>query len=948
MSFGFSVGDFIAVGELAFVSSFGLSCDCKSAETRKKLYNECYKIVRGAPQEFRLLVNELTSLYASIQILQQALKDPNSTLRQAGPERVQSVTHLESAISESLIRLEKVAKKYEILGSTSERKNYWTRFKWSMEQRDIDGLRAKLVQHNTMLNLLLTAVGNSSLQRIEASNAAMDKELKAIKEYVRVSKDGPTSARKTLVLSSVDDEVFNETLKAALMRAAEIDKPWSTIGIDQWMEAGRWWLQLAQMDLSTVRQIGQATPLAAYTNLIKATWILLELITCHPQVPFLTATTQSEIRQLAAEIKGEYARLSRVGALPPDLNQLDFGDLQIWEIRTRRSLLRPRKDTQEGNYLKIEGGERVMFQRYANVKLRSRTMYLPCILSLLVQENVQSARVIAQDQNGSTIFATLFRDRTFGNADRDPTNVSMAEELFSFRDKIDAQIFECLVNATDFFLHDRKIGNGKPIDLEAYTLIYAVESEYLEAVKRLSEQLSARHDHDQESKSITTAGVALSLAEYYRRCGTPDPIRVIQANISLVRLFDWALRYGHSALVVLMISEEAAWGLTRIWPLIGDSLTNMQSWPSKSFSLPSESEGLLQIINRWPDEAIALTILQSSYGSSVKLQINTMAILHAAEMGLARVARLSLQDIRGDESLCRKLLLEAVRRGCIYGHRDLVQALVRLGFGTNDAWFDHTVGRAAIEQASEAGPDSLVDLVLKENAATRGPFLDGMTLVHSAIQNVSADQKSVMRILTKSFEVKEAKTMNEFSGRRSTARIVIEFEDRFTGSALMYLNGRVTHGSSAEVPEDKCDGFKDFVLLTPAVAEVKRYSHPQTSYTIIMTVLYYDYPPSNSCQGSTDRGVNYEALEFYRQLYEDVFESMPYSSFKERVSTDGQFNVPSVQDIKELVSKISANESSFGAKEIREGNSFLSYFRSAEEIFGNLKAISERWYCSNN
>ena len=385
-----------------------------------------------------MLVNELTSLYASIQILQQALADPKSTLRQAGQERVQSVKNLETAIGDTLSRLEKIARKYEILGAASEKKHYWTRFKWSIEYRDIDGLRAKLVQHNTMLNLLLTAVGNSSLQRIEASNAAMEKELKAIKSHIRGESIASNLPSNSVTLSATDNDDFNETLKAALTKAAEVVQPWSTIGIDQWLEAGRWWLQLAQMDLPSGTQPDQSISLPAYANLVKSTWILLDIITSHPQVPFLTATAQAEIRQFAAEIRTEYARLSGLGVALPDMSQLDLHNLQIWEISNKSSLLRPRNYAQKQSYLSVEGGERVIFQSFANIKLPTRSGRLPCILSVLVQGDLHSARILAQDQNGSTVLVylverrSLIERRIFANLSRENC-VSIEQDEFQFR-----------------------------------------------------------------------------------------------------------------------------------------------------------------------------------------------------------------------------------------------------------------------------------------------------------------------------------------------------------------------------------------------------------------------------------------------------------------------------------------------------------------------------------
>ena len=70
MSFGFSATDFVQVGQLAWT-----------------LYRECYKVARGAPQEFQLLVGEISTLSNSLTILQEEVKDPESTIVQAGEDR---------------------------------------------------------------------------------------------------------------------------------------------------------------------------------------------------------------------------------------------------------------------------------------------------------------------------------------------------------------------------------------------------------------------------------------------------------------------------------------------------------------------------------------------------------------------------------------------------------------------------------------------------------------------------------------------------------------------------------------------------------------------------------------------------------------------------------------------------------------------------------------------
>jgi hypothetical protein len=40
-------------------------------------------------------------------------------------------------------------------------------------------------------------------------------------------------------------------------------------------------------------------PVLAYTNLIKASWILVDIIACHPQRPFFDSSTRYDVELLS-------------------------------------------------------------------------------------------------------------------------------------------------------------------------------------------------------------------------------------------------------------------------------------------------------------------------------------------------------------------------------------------------------------------------------------------------------------------------------------------------------------------------------------------------------------------------------------------------------------------------------------------------------------------------
>jgi len=129
MSFGFGVGDFLAVSQLAFT-----------------LYRQCYLVARGAPQEFQSLVAELTTLSTSIRLLQDEVADENSVLVQSGEDRLRVMKEMIDRVEGTLKQLEKLAGKYAKLldPGRSKTRKVWDRVKWSTEMADIDGLRNKV------------------------------------------------------------------------------------------------------------------------------------------------------------------------------------------------------------------------------------------------------------------------------------------------------------------------------------------------------------------------------------------------------------------------------------------------------------------------------------------------------------------------------------------------------------------------------------------------------------------------------------------------------------------------------------------------------------------------------------------------------------------------------------------------------------------------------------
>jgi hypothetical protein len=143
MSFGFGVGDFIAVASLAH-----------------QLYNDVYLAARGAPDELQLLNSEIGVLALSMDLLIQEVKDKDSTLVRAGESRMRMVGDVMKAANATLTDLELFAKKYDFNSSNARKgKRIWDRVKFATEVKSVDALRTRVSMHNTRMNLLLTSAG---------------------------------------------------------------------------------------------------------------------------------------------------------------------------------------------------------------------------------------------------------------------------------------------------------------------------------------------------------------------------------------------------------------------------------------------------------------------------------------------------------------------------------------------------------------------------------------------------------------------------------------------------------------------------------------------------------------------------------------------------------------------------------------------------------------------
>src|SRR5947209_459240 len=128
MSFGYSIGDFVTIGNLAW---------------------NVYKSCKRAPESFGNISQEVLSLHA-------VLKETEETVfvQPLSPTRQANLITVGDGCYRVLEDLQNLVKKYEKLGTRSKRT--WDRLKWGTE--DIVELRSRLTSNTVLLTAFIRCV----------------------------------------------------------------------------------------------------------------------------------------------------------------------------------------------------------------------------------------------------------------------------------------------------------------------------------------------------------------------------------------------------------------------------------------------------------------------------------------------------------------------------------------------------------------------------------------------------------------------------------------------------------------------------------------------------------------------------------------------------------------------------------------------------------------------
>ena len=184
MSFGFAVGDILAVSSFAWT-----------------LYRSC----KGASSEFEEVSREVITLHTTIKELEEDARNPDSLLNREGTGRKSEIESLLRSCMTVLRELQRLVNRYKSLGTNHKRA--WDRVKFGTE--GIQSIREKLTFHTASITLFLTSLGTSALGRIE-------KKLDGLVAEIRAGKREPSILTLGEEDDDADDDSIWRTLKSDL------------------------------------------------------------------------------------------------------------------------------------------------------------------------------------------------------------------------------------------------------------------------------------------------------------------------------------------------------------------------------------------------------------------------------------------------------------------------------------------------------------------------------------------------------------------------------------------------------------------------------------------------------------------------------------------------------------------------------------------------------------
>jgi hypothetical protein len=190
MSFGFSIGDFIQVAQLASNVVSGARKAC------------------GAHDD---LTREVTSLHIVLRQLEREVLKPNSILKSEHAEHKAELATLVEYCYKVLEVLDKILEKYN--GLSEEKKKVtrlWKRVQFGNgEMQDLSKIRLELATHTIAITMSLNLLAVGSLGKVEEEMISQSDELRAVRRsvhWVAASLEANSGHKEGPILTSYADD----------------------------------------------------------------------------------------------------------------------------------------------------------------------------------------------------------------------------------------------------------------------------------------------------------------------------------------------------------------------------------------------------------------------------------------------------------------------------------------------------------------------------------------------------------------------------------------------------------------------------------------------------------------------------------------------------------------------------------------------------------------------
>ncbi|KAJ9604697.1 hypothetical protein H2200_010811 [Cladophialophora chaetospira] len=215
MSFGFSITDLKEVIKLSW---------------------DLYTALKDGPEDINNIARDLTTVYGVLNQIQNDLESRHSAIKSHGEGRLKMLRSMTINLKATLDQVQKLVDKFRPMAAGSKlSEQLWIKVKWIAGQHKIKRLHQDISFHISSFNLLMTSMGNSSLQRIETGL----EEMRVFAEEhskVAAQSEEPTKAATMpkVKQADVDNQLSSNLpleMQAPLTRSAEMpdsDSPLST------------------------------------------------------------------------------------------------------------------------------------------------------------------------------------------------------------------------------------------------------------------------------------------------------------------------------------------------------------------------------------------------------------------------------------------------------------------------------------------------------------------------------------------------------------------------------------------------------------------------------------------------------------------------------------------------------------------------------------------------